>query len=277
MQYYAFTFQIAEDWLRELLMAQLNDIGFEGFEEQANEVIAYIPAAVFKQLQFDEAITLLQETRPFTFIKTEIEEQNWNAAWEKNFLPVIINREIAVRASFHPPFGNIPYEIIIDPKMSFGTGHHETTGMMLELILKQQLTGKRVLDFGSGTGILSILASKRNAATVLAIDHEKWAYHNAIENFQLNHVENAIAKLGDAAAFDGLQFDFIFANINRSTIINYMQRFAKALAANGKLLVSGFLKSDEPLIVQAAGSYGLETSGKMVSEDWMALIFQHRM
>lgn len=240
MDYYSFTFQIKESWQQELIIAALDDIGFEGYEERENAMDAYISTSSFSESAFIQAITPYQEAYGFSFSKSIVENKNWNELWEKSFNPIVIGSEIAVRASFHPSFPEVKYDLVIDPKMSFGTGHHATTEMMMRLMLKENISQKRVLDFGSGTGILSILAAKLNANTILSIDHEEWAYRNAIENFQLNHVVTATALLGDASCFKHQEFDLILANINRSIIVNTMSQFAATLNKHGRLLISGF-------------------------------------
>ena len=275
MNYISFVFYIKQSWQQELVIAALDDIGFEGFEEKQGEVIAFINEASFNEKLFREAINPLQETYDFSFSTLTVADQNWNELWEKSFQPIVIGQDIIVRASFHTPSPHVKYDIIIDPKMSFGTGHHATTSMMLQLMLEEDFNHKSVLDFGSGTGILSILAAKRNAAAVLSIDHEEWAYKNSIENFQLNSIATARALKGDATSFEGKFFDVILANINRSIIIATMQQFAVSLNNPGKLFISGFFEADEKAVTDSANQYGFTIIQKLKQDDWIALSIHH--
>ena len=271
MNYYSITFQISENWQQEIVIAQLDAIGFEGFELTEKELIAFIATGDYSEDEFLAAITPLREEYGFTFNLTEVAGQNWNEAWEKSFQPIIINHDIAVRASFHPPFPGVKYDIIIDPKMSFGTGHHATTSMMMQLMLLEDFNGKKVLDFGSGTGILSVLAAKLHAASILAIDHEEWACNNAVENFGLNKVLMANVVRGDAALFQTEQFDLILANINLTIITGTMLQFKSALLNGGKLLISGFLESDEKAVIESAREAGFSVGNKLLQEGWLAM------
>ncbi len=271
MNYFSVTFGISESWQQEIVIAHLDAIGFEGFEVTEKELIAFIPTGDFNEDEFLAVITPLREEYKFTFDLTEIAGQNWNEAWEKSFQPISINHDIAVRASFHPPVPGVKYDIIIDPKMSFGTGHHATTSMMMKLMLLEDFDNKKVLDFGSGTGILSILAAKLHAATVLAIDHEEWACKNAVENFDLNKVSGAIVVRGDAEGFQSEQFDLILANINLTIITDSMPRFKSALLNGGKLLISGFLETDEEAVLNSSKEAGFIVGRKLLQEGWLAM------
>ncbi|MEO6167564.1 MAG: 50S ribosomal protein L11 methyltransferase [Chitinophagales bacterium] len=271
MSYLSFTFDIKESWQQELVIAALDAIGFEGFEQQEEKLIGFIQEISFNQDEFQTTIKPLQQGYGFSFSQSPIADQNWNKVWEKSFQPIIIGNDITVRASFHPPFAQVKYDIVIDPKMSFGTGHHATTSMMMQLMLAEDLENKRVLDFGSGTGILSILAAKLNASAILSIDHEQWAYKNSIENFQLNNVFTATALMGDTDCFEGQTFDVILANINRSVIISSMQEFALSLKNKGSLLISGFLEADENVIVSVANTAGFGIIHKLRQDGWIAL------
>jgi len=272
MNYISLFFNLKDEEQKQVLIAWLADFGFEGFEETADGLKAFIPAQLYNEKQIQHLLNNIQGN--ISFQSEIIEPKNWNEEWEKNFSPVTIKEEVIIRAGFHIP-KNYPYEIIIDPKMSFGTGHHETTAMMIELMLehRKDFTGRNILDFGSGTGILSILASKLGAKNILAIDHEEWAYNNAIENFSSNKVRNAKAVHGDANDFTGQTFDIILANINYNILTQYFHEMVAALAPEGQLYCSGFLLSDEQGMIQEAEKAGLTLSEKKVNGNWMALTF----
>lgn len=253
----------------------MDAIGFEGFEEKQEELIAFISADTFNEKDFLALIKSTQTLFPISYSKIEIAEQNWNKLWESNFHPIVIGNDIAVRASFHNPLPEVKHEIIIDPKMSFGTGHHATTSMMMQLMLLENFKDKQVLDFGSGTGILSILAAKLGASSVLAIDNEEWAYRNSIENFHLNNVTSATSVLGDALNFKGKLYDVILANINRIVLISTMKQFSACLQKDGRLLISGFLKEDEEIVAIEAQNAGFEIINKVEQDGWVAMSLSH--
>lgn len=271
MSYYCFTFSIREPWQQELFIAALDEIGFNGFEEREYELLAFIPADLYEDLKFQQCIAPLIKEYSTSCYRSELPDQNWNKLWEQSFQPIQIGVDIVVRASFHETVPGVQHDIVIDPKMSFGTGHHATTAMMLQFMLEEDLQDKHVLDFGSGTGILSILAAKSGAADILSIDHEEWAYHNALENFKLNKVHNATALQGEAPAFSGKTFDIILANINRTVIVDAMPLFRKSLSLKGVLLISGFLISDEFMITGSAAVSGFRVDKKTYDGDWVAL------
>lgn len=272
MNYTALTLKVKDEGQRQVLIALLSDAGFDGFEETEEALIAFIPYELYDEVKVLPLLNNVAGDIPFSF--EIIKPKNWNEEWEKNFQPVVINNEVIIRASFHHPT-KFPYEIIIDPKMSFGTGHHETTAMMIQLMLENRncFRGKATLDFGSGTGILSILASKLGAINILAIDNEEWAYHNALENFFTNKSIHAKAIHGSGKDFSGKFFDIILANINYNIIVEHFVEISAALNPNGKLYCSGFLLSDEQGLIQAAEKTHLTPSEKKVSGNWLALTF----
>lgn len=251
----------------------MDAIGFIGFEQKEEELIAFIASEKFDEEVFNHLLESLQPSFKITFQKKEIAEQNWNNEWEKNFQPILIGNDIAVRASFHEPFPGVKHEIIIDPKMSFGTGHHATTSMMMQLMLKENFENRSVLDFGSGTGILSILASKLGTASILAIDNDSWAFENAKENLELNHVTNTEAVLGDSADFVGRTFDIILANINREVLLKSMNQFSQVIASNGLLIMSGFLEDDGQKILGASANVGFQIKNEIAESGWKAIAF----
>jgi ribosomal protein L11 methyltransferase len=223
----------------EILIALLVDAGVEGFEETESTVLAFMEVGNFNKVAID-AIGL---SLGVTYTATIIEQENWNATWERSFEPVIINDFAAIRAAFHQPVKNVQHEIIITPKMSFGTGHHATTWLMIELMSQLNFTGKTVLDFGTGTGILAILASKMGASNVVAIDNDDWSIENANENILQNNCKDIELQKANKVQREG-RYDIVLANINRNIIIDNMSTLAAVCSKNGVLLLSGFLYSD---------------------------------
>jgi len=256
----------------ELIMARLGELGFESFSETEDGLLAYIPTS-----QFDPAILNNEELWPdgadpeYTWIA--IPEQNWNEVWESNFEPVTIAGSCHIRAPFHPKPDQIEFELIIEPKMSFGTAHHETTALMIEYLLSEPLEGKRVLDMGCGTGVLAILACMRHAGEVYAIDNDAWAYENTLENIQRNNCQSISVYHGDAALLTGRMFDLVIANINRNILLNDMEIYRKSMPAGGVLLLSGFYESDLEAITGAAHKLGLQAAGFLTRNSWVAAKF----
>lgn len=273
MTYVVYEFHCTDQQQRDWLMAVLAD-DFEGFEENENAVKAYLPAGKIN----DEAVRqLLNETNlgDLSFSTQPVADKNWNEEWERNFEPVIIAGKVGIRAPFHAPL-NAAYELIIEPKMSFGTGHHATTASVISLMLGEDLVNKSVLDFGSGTGVLSILAEKLKAENVLAIDHEEWAYNNCLENIGRNGCVNIRALRGDNTNVISEKFDVILANINRNVIFHMMADWINLLNKPGVLIVSGILKADEKEIMELALQQGLQPKSKIENNGWMAMSFQYR-
>lgn len=207
----------------------------------------------------------------------EIEDQDWNRLWEENFTPIVVDGRIQVRAGFHEPLPGVEYEIIIEPKMSFGTGHHATTALMLRMVLDyaDRICGKRVLDMGCGTGILAIMAAKVGAKEVTGIDIDEWAYRNAMENLRNNHIQDRVEiRIGDAALLEGeAPFDVILANINRNILLEDMAHYVERLNVNGLLIMSGFYQQDLPLIRQRAEELGLVLLQEKEENKWTAACF----
>ena len=252
----------------DLLLAELNVIGFEGFEENDNSLKAFIPSA-----DFDEAaVREIAETHAVTFIKSEIEETNWNAVWESNFQPVVVDDFVGIRADFHEPIAGVEHEIVITPKMSFGTGHHATTYMMIQQMREIDFIGKTVFDFGTGTGILAILAEKLGAAKILAIDYDEWSIANTAENLERNNCTKSTLQKADNAEGEE-QFDIILANINKNVILDNFSTLVKQVAAGGTLLLSGLLIDDENDILSQASKFPLVFYGKVTRNNWICLRF----
>ena len=242
--------------------------------ESENILLAYIK----EELYDAETIKQLLQNHGFdtdiAFTVSRIEEQDWNAVWEASYEPVTIAGRCHIRAPFHEPCPDAEYEIIIEPKMSFGTAHHETTSLMIEYILEEEFTGKSVLDMGSGTGVLAILARKRGATPVIAIDNDPWAYENNIENNARNRINDITVKLGDASAIGEQVFDVIIANINRNILLNDMHLYAKSMHPGSIIFFSGFYQGHDLDTIKAkAATLGLEFVSNKVRNEWTAAKF----
>lgn len=251
----------------ELLIAALSDAGFEGFEEGEQVLNAFIPENAFDETVVSEIAVQWDAA----YSKTVIEETNWNQVWESNFPPVVVNDFVAIRAGFHTPFGNeVEHEIVITPKMSFGTGHHATTWMMIAQMKDIDFSGRSVFDFGTGTGILAILAARLGAGRVVAVDCDEWSIENCRENILQNRTEGIEVIRADMAQLHE-QFDIILANINRNVILDNLAVLAAQLAPGGTLLISGLLATDEAEITEAIGTHGLKTGRIMVRDNWLSM------
>jgi ribosomal protein L11 methyltransferase len=276
MNYYELLFSTlpAEDYQQDLLINALGEIGFDTFEELDFGFKAYIPANDFDQNKLDEQLSLYREMFTFSYEITLIPQKNWNEVWESNFEPIAIKDKIFVRATFHQPRPEFQYEIVIDPKMAFGTGHHQTTAMMLELLLENDFVDKKVLDIGCGTGILAIMASKLAAGTITAIDYDPVCYESTIENAQMNHIDNIKALCGSKEVIPDEQFDIILANINRNILLDQMGRYSEVLKAGGGIYFSGFYETpDLDIITAEASKYGLKYISHKKDKDWVAAKF----
>ena len=233
----------------EIFIARLNEIKYESFSTDEDGLKAYIRSDLFNKEKLTEIVDDISSFTKIDLSINAIKKENWNADWENNYSPVHINRECVIRAHFHARFPNIEHEIIITPKMSFGTGHHETTFLVMNQIFELNLEGKHVLDIGSGTGVLSILASKLGAKEIVGIDIDKWAYENAIENSKLNNISNIQFVEGTAESIGKKMYDVVLANINRNIILTDIQKYAKAMRAKSDIILSGFLKQDVKIIL----------------------------
>jgi len=250
---------------QEILISQLSDVGAEGFEQTDNYLMAYFNENLFKAYKINDLL------KNYSFTSQVLEEKNWNEEWETNFQPVIVNKFCAIRAEFHPPVSDIEYEIIITPKMSFGTGHHATTYMMIEQMKEIDLRSKRVFDFGTGTGILSILSEKLGASKIVAIDVDDWSIANAQENIEKNQCSKISVILSSQIPAE--KFDIILANINRNIILTYLPNLNQCLNENGYLLLSGLLAADEGDIVNACLIQKLELVKQAERSTWISLLF----
>ena len=254
----------------EILIAELGYAGFESFVETENGVTAYIQKEEFFDAILDDIQILKSDEFKITYTSDQIEQTNWNKEWEKNFNPIVVDNKCAVRAPFHDKF-DTEFDIIIEPKMSFGTGHHETTHMMIQHILKNNFKDKSVLDMGCGTGVLAILAEMRGATKLEAIDIDNWCYLNSVENVERNNCKNIQVFEGEASLLKDKKFNSIIANINRNILLNDIKIYASCLTANGSLFLSGFYKEDIPVIVSKCKKYGLSVFDELERNNWIAL------
>ena len=277
MDYYKITIKITpfEEWLHDVTAAQLGEIGFDSFMETDKGIEAFIPVANFNETEMEFVLNAFQDDFTFTIDKEVIKSQNWNEEWEKNyFKPLVINAECVIRAPFHTDFPKVKYEIIIEPNMAFGTGNHETTSMMVETILENNMENKSVLDMGCGTGILGILASMKGAKKVTAIDIDEWSFKGTCENATLNKITNLDVKLGDAGLLGTEKFDFILANIHKNVLIKDMPVYNEILQPEGLLVMSGFYTEDISDLKNKAESLGLKHSGFKIKNNWVTYAFK---
>lgn len=256
----------------EILIAELGDVGFESFVESEEGVTAYIQKDDWNAFILDDIDILKSKEFTITYEFSEIEQTNWNEEWEKNFNPIIVDELVSVRAPFHEK-PNTKFDLIIEPKMSFGTGHHETTHMMIQHVLKNDFKNKTVLDMGCGTGVLAILAEKVGATKLDAIDIDNWCYLNSIENVERNHCKHISVYEGDVALLEGKNFDAIIANINRNILLADIGAYAKCLNPNGMLFLSGFYKEDIPLIEAECNKHMLNLNEIKERGQWVSLKF----
>ena len=259
-----------EPW-RGLLMVELMDLGFEGFEDTAHGLKAYIPKANVEMGALRGLRVAKDPHCRITYTTREVPDENWNASWESSFQPIEVDGRVHIRAGFHPPVDSFEHELVITPKMAFGTGHHDTTRMMVRAVLGLDRKGYRVLDLGCGTGVLAILAEQRGAATVLAIDNDPVAVENARETVLLNGCERIVVE-ESGTNLDGLgPFDAILANIERNTLCRAMPSLSRALAPGAALLLSGFIGADLEHMRDAAKGQGLRCVGEDTEGEWAML------
>ena len=254
----------------EILIAELGAAGFESFTEKSNGLVAYIQREQWDPELLKDIRILDSEEVKFSQQVKEIEQVNWNEEWEKNFDPIVVDKEVSIRAPFHKNPG-LKYDIVIEPKMSFGTGHHETTHLMIKHLMHLELKGKTVLDMGCGTGILAIFAEMRGAKSVDAIDIDSWCYENSLENAERNNCKSISVFEGDSGLLKPNSYEVIIANINRNILLNDMPVYAESLKENGVLLLSGFYNEDIEIIDAAAASEGLKLVEKLERNNWVGL------
>lgn len=275
MRYISYEFSTADEAVRQVLIGVLAEAGFDSFEERTSVLAAFIAEAAERPGEIQDALCRYGlEAVPLK--KQLIEQKNWNATWESQFQPVIIAGKVGIRAPFHEPLAT-EYELVIEPKMSFGTGHHATTALMVEAMLDVQMKGASVLDFGSGTGVLAILAVMLGVKRVVAIDHEEWAAENGRENALRNHVASEVEViLGDDNFVWNETFDHVFANVNRRVILPNLNKWEKLLRPGGHLLLSGILTSDEGDVLEAAKAAGFEAHRVLRKDGWIMIEVKKR-
>jgi ribosomal protein L11 methyltransferase len=259
----------------EILCALLDFYGFEGIMEENSSIVGYLNSLNFIERSIDDIkLTMANLGCQADCTIKEIEDQNWNSVWESNFEPVTIGDICVVRAPFHSEYPNFKYRITIEPKMSFGTGHHFTTRLMIEQILACEMKGLQVLDMGCGTGILSILASMCGARFITAIDIDNWAFENAVENTAKNNVQNVRVLMGGKETIPNMKFDVILSNINRNILLDQIPYYARVTNAGSLILMSGFLNEDIPVITEAAMNSGFETLNNRSINEWALVMFK---
>lgn len=279
MNYYELSFTYVSpldtETINDVLAAELGEIGFESFMPGETGLLGYITDTAYNPEELRKKLAAFPLGNvDIRYAEKQMENKDWNEEWEKNyFQPIRIGHECLIRASFHPEEPGYAYPILIDPKMAFGTGNHETTYLMIERILPGDLSGKEVLDMGCGTAVLAILARMKGASRVVAIDIDQWAYDNALENIRLNGTEEIEVVLGGAEQMAGRgTFDYIFANINRNILLNDISRYAAAMKPGASLYMSGFYTEDLPLIEAECLRCKLVPGAHAVKNNWAMLV-----
>lgn len=276
MKYFEVTFTILpySETASDVLSALTAEIGFESFVECEGGMQAYVQQSLFDEAALKAILSdfPMPDTQ-ITYTITEPEDKNWNEEWEKNFFqPIVIEGRCVIHSTFHKDYPKAEYDIVINPQMAFGTGHHETTSSILGALLEADLKGKSVLDMGCGTSILAILASMRGADRVTAIDIDDWCVNNSRDNIALNHLNNITVELGDASLLKGREpFDVVIANINRNILLNDMHAYADCMHSGSEIYMSGFYVEDIDAIRQCGESLGLEFVGYREKNRWAAV------
>jgi ribosomal protein L11 methyltransferase len=265
-QYWKYEILNVSEEQSAVLIAALTDMGLEGFEEVTDQLIAFGKVSEINHAAVEEILN----NRGIPFVRSVIAEQNWNALWESNFDPVEVDQFVHIRADFHEAKQGFDYEILITPKMSFGTGHHATTYSMMKKMKGIDFAGKTVCDYGTGTGVLAILAEKLGAVSILAIDNDNWSIENSIENIQRNNCKAVSIQKAETIVTDKL-FDIVLANINRNILLDNMQAIANAAKPNADILLSGFYEEDIPALAEAAAKYGMLVTDDIIRNKWVCL------
>lgn len=269
-----FSLSSSEEFHKDLLIDALSEIGFDTFEDADQGFKAYIPSANLDEEKVDELRDVFSSMFSFTYTLNTIPHQNWNEVWESNFEPLLVADRCYIRATFHEAHPEFEFEIVIDPKMAFGTGHHQTTALMMEFMLKENFEEKNVLDMGCGTGILAILASKLGAKDIIAIDYDEICYASTIENSELNSITNIIPLCGSKEVIPSKRFDIILANINRNILLDQLDRYAEVSAPGSLLFLSGFYQDpDLAIIREKSESVGFRYLEHKVLNNWVAAKF----
>ncbi|PTX22863.1 ribosomal protein L11 methyltransferase [Pontibacter mucosus] len=274
MDFIEVTLKVNADFA-DILTAELGELGFDAFVETEDGFSAYVEEEKYNQQDLEEVLARYADFVQVEYTVQKIERQNWNEEWERNFEPLFIGGQVSVRASFHEKPAEAKYDIVINPKMSFGTGHHETTTLMIENQLTLDHQGKRVLDMGCGTGILAIMAGELGAAEIVAVEIEDWTVENARENAELNGYAGIDVRLGGAETIAGdAPYDIILANINRNVLLEDMPAYKAVLKPGGYLLLSGFYTEDLPMIQQRCEELDLTYGSHRVKNNWVSAIFR---
>ena len=269
--YIAYEFSVTpKNPATEILIAELGHVGFESFVENDNGVTAYIQKHEWNSQILDDLYILGSPKFKIKYAHHEVIQTNWNKEWEKNFNPIQVDGQVSIRAPFHEN-PSLKFDIVIEPKMSFGTGHHETTHMMIQHLLALDLENKKVLDMGCGTGILAIFAEMKGAQPTDAIDIDSWCYQNSLENVQRNGCRYITVLEGDSSLLIGKKYDVVIANINRNILLSDMKTYTDSLSKNGVLLLSGFYKDDITIIENEVVKHGLVFDKMIQRNSWVAL------
>ncbi len=276
MKYFKVTFTVhpCNETITDVISALTAEIGFESFVECEKGVDAYIQQSLFDENALKTVIAEFPiSDTDITYTITEPEDKDWNEEWEKNFFqPIVIGDRCVIHSTFHKDYPKAKYDIVINPQMAFGTGHHETTSSVIEELLNTELKGKSVLDMGCGTSILAILASMRGADPVTAIDIDDWCVNNSSDNIALNNINNITVELGDASLLKGRKpFDVVIANINRNILLNDMETYAGCMHPGSEIIMSGFYIQDIPVIREKAESLGMEYLHSREKNKWVAV------
>lgn len=274
MEYIEFDFTCSADFA-EILMAELAEIGFETFTEEPEGLKAYVQEPDFDENTLNEVLARYKDYFEFTFTRQNIAKQNWNATWESNYAPITVANQVMVRASFHLPNEAYKYDIVINPKMSFGTGHHDTTSMMMAFQLEIEHQNKSVLDVGCGTGILAILSEKLGAKSTRGFDIEEWAAQNSVENAQINFCTKSTFVQGTIETEPEEEYDIILANINRNILLRDVPQYIQKMIKGGVLLISGFYVSDQAEIQNHFEQLGLRMIGQKQQNQWACMMFEY--
>ena len=268
---YRFTVYPKNPW-EDILLSQLQQLPFDSFLSTEEGLNAYLPKKQDKESLLDSVVLLNHESVQIEFTVNEIPPENWNAKWESEFQPIFVGSDCVIRADFHESQGKT-YELIINPKMSFGTGHHPTTHMMMEFVLEETLSDKTVLDMGCGTGVLGILASKKGTRAIDAMDSDAWCVENTIENAKTNGCKNIRSSQAAILESTRATYDAIFANINRNVLLEQIPSYGQALKVGGSLFLSGFYKNDINFLQQSCQKENLTLISTKEKEQWCALKF----
>ncbi|WP_417588638.1 50S ribosomal protein L11 methyltransferase [Owenweeksia hongkongensis] len=259
---------------RDILLALLDNLGYDSFEETPKGLKAYILEKYFNAEEIESLFIFHSDEYEVSYATDKLENKNWNEEWETNYQPIFIDDKIHIRAPFHEAHPEYPIELLITPKMSFGTGHHQTTRLVSRLMLDMDLEGKKILDMGTGTGVLAVLAEKRGAGEIDAIDNFEWAAENTEENAEANNCKNITAIHGDAEMLPGRKYDIVLANINRNVLMEDMKTYIDTLPTGGYLVISGFFENDFEMLTAKATECGTALVNKIKEDRWMACQYQ---